>query len=140
MIVAPVLAGTAVLRGALGRLLVLAAALALLGHGGVELAPRLVAAGLSVAAGPGATATAGRVVTPRPAAESQPVTPATTLRAALVVPLGTSGADPVARPGPAPFVAPHLGSTALIGRATTSDVGSAVAVTSGRAPPATAGT
>ncbi len=129
MIVTPVLAGTVALRDAARRLLVVAATVALLGHGGVELAPRPVAAGAGVLTASAAT----------PTAKSQPVQPASTLRPSLAVPLGTSGGDPVVGPGPTPLVAPHLVVAPVARAATTSFVREAAGGVSGRAPPLTAG-
>jgi hypothetical protein len=128
-------------RQALRRLLLVAAAVALLGHGGVELAPRLTSAGLSVSAASAGTPAAGRPASSRPAAESQPVQRGTTLRSALaaaVVPSG--GAEPAAGPGSTPLVAPHLVARPVVRPPTEDLVPDAGGAAGSRAPPGQAGT
>jgi hypothetical protein len=127
-----------VLQVTLQRLLVVAAALALLGHGGLDIAPRLVAAATSSTAGAAGPATARPVS--RPAAESKPVAPASTLRTALAVPAPPSGGDTAAGPGSTLTVAPHLVAQPVVRPPTPSYVLGAGGGASGRAPPAPAGT
>lgn len=125
----------------LRRLLVVLAAITLLGHGGVELAPRLTAAGASVSAAAAGTPTAGRPASSRPAAESQPVERGAHLRAAGSAALAPSGgAEPVAGPGSRPLVAQHLRS-APVARPPTQDLpAGTLGASSGRGPPGAAGT
>lgn len=130
-----------VVRDALRRLAVVAAALVLLGHGGVELAPRLTSAGATVVAAASGTPTVGRPAASRPAAESQPVPRGATLHAALtsaVVP--PSSADPAAGPGSRPLVAPHLQGRPVVRPPTDNPNGVPAGATSGRGPPEPAGT
>jgi hypothetical protein len=127
-----------VLQVALQRLLLVAAALALLGHGGLEIAPRLVAA----AAGSTASATSPAMARPaaaRPAAESKPVAPASTLRTALAAPAPQTG-DTAAGPRAALRVAPHLLAQPVVRPPTRPHVLGAGGGASGRAPPVPAGT
>ena len=131
---------TSRLRLLLQRLAVVVAAVALLGHGGVELAPRLIAGGASVAAASAGTPTVGRPAASRPAAESQPAERGATLRAALAVVVPTGSADPVAGPGSVLRVAPHLVARPVVRPPTPSYVLGVGGGASGRAPPAPAGT
>lgn len=124
----------------LQRLAVVAAAVALLGHGGVEIAPRLLAGGASVAAASGATPSASRSVPSRPAAESKPAPVASVLRLALAVAAPSGGADTAAGPGSSPLVAPHLLTRPVVPPPTPSYVRGIRGSASGRAPPAPAGT
>ena len=122
-------------RDALRRLLVVAAALVLLGHGGVELGPRLTSAGAGSPTGAG-TSTAFS----RPAAESQPMERGTALRgasAAAVVPAG--GTEPVSGPGTGPLTGPQLAGSAVVRRAPPAVSGGTVGAATGRAPPGSAG-
>jgi len=121
----------------LQRLAVVVAALALLGHGGIELGPRLVVAASSTAAA--ATPATSRPVS-RPAAESKPVAPATSVRTALAVPAPPTGGDTAARPGATLSVAPHLVARPVVRPPTPSYVLRPGGGASGRAPPAPAGT
>ena len=122
------------------RLLVLLAALVLVGHGGVELAPRLTAAGASVVATAAGTPTTGRPAASRPAAESQPVQTGLTLRGGLAATAPTGSADPAAGPGELPTVAPHLRAAPVVRPPTQTAPSRVEEGTSGRAPPLTAGT
>ena len=129
------------LTRSLRRLLVVMAAVTLLGHGGVELAPRLTSAGATVVAAAGGTPTAGRPASSRPAAESQPVERGSHLRsgtASAVVPPG--GAEPVAGPGSRPRVAQHLLGAPVVRPPTGQPPTAAVGATSQRGPPGAAGT
>lgn len=125
---------------ALRRLLVVAAALVLVGHGGVELAPRLTAAGSSVVAAAGGTPSAGRPAASRPAAESQPVQTGLTLRSGLAASVPAGSADPAAGPGELPFLAPHLRAAPVVRPPTRLTADGVEEGASGRAPPVTAGT
>jgi hypothetical protein len=127
-----------VARTSVQRLLLVAAALTLLGHGGLELGPRLVAAGASAspAVSPGSLVR----TTSRPAAESKPVAPASTLRTALAVVAPAAGGETAAGPGSVPLVAPHLLSRPVVRPPTRSYVLGVGGGASGRAPPAPAGT
>lgn len=125
---------------ALRRLLVVAAALVLVGHGGVELAPRLTAAGASVVATAGGTPTAGRAGATRPAAESQPTRTGLTLRGALAAAVPAGSADPAAGPGELPFLAPHLRAAPVVRPPTRLTADGVEEGASGRGPPAPAGT
>jgi hypothetical protein len=122
------------------RLVVLAAAVVLVGHGGVELAPRLAAAGASLSSSSAAVAPAQVRTGSRPAAESKPIAPASTLRTALALPAPNSGGDTAAGPGPNPLVAPHLVAQPVVRPPTPSYALGAGGGASGRAPPAPAGT
>ena len=124
----------------LQRLAVVAAAVALLGHGGVELAPRLLAGGASVAAVSAATPAAARPATSRPAAESQPAPAASVQRLALALATASSSADPAAGPGSSPVAAPHLLGGPVLRPPVPSYVRGGRSSASGRAPPAPAGT
>jgi hypothetical protein len=134
----------------LQRVAVVAAAVALLGHGGVELAPRLLAGGASVAAASGGTPAAARPatfrpvtsrpVTSQPAAESQPAPAASVLRLALALAAPAGSADTAAGPGSSPLAAPHLLVRPGLRPATPSYVRGIRGSASGRAPPAAAGT
>ena len=121
----------------LQRLAVVLAALALLGHGGLEIGPRLVVTASSTA---GAASAAAARPAPRPAAESKPLAPATTLRTALAVQAPPAGGDTAAGPGAAVSVAPHLVARPVVRPPTPSYVLSAGGAPRGRAPPAPAGT
>jgi len=123
---------------ALQRLLVALAAFALLGHGGLEIAPRLVAAAASSTASAVAPAVARQAS--RPAAESKPVAPTTTLRTALAVQAPPSGGDTAGGRGATLSVAPHLVAQPVVRPPTPSHVLRAGGGASGRGPPATAGT
>lgn len=125
---------------ALRRLLVVAAALVLVGHGGVELAPRLTAAGSSVVAAAGGTPTAGRTAASRPAAESQPTQTGLSLRGALAASVPAGSADPAAGPGELRFLAPHLRAAPVVRPPTRLTADGLEEGTSGRGPPVTAGT
>lgn len=125
------------MTAALQRLLVALAALALLGHGGLEIAPRLAAAAASSTAA--AAPTVARPAS-RPVAESAPVAPTSTLRTALAVQAPTSGGDTAGGPGPALAVAPHLVAQPVVRPPTPSYVLGAGGGASGRGPPAPAGT
>jgi hypothetical protein len=122
----------------LQRLLVLAAAVALLGHGGLEIAPRIAHAGASLTAS--AAAPAPTRVASRPVAESAPIVPAGTLRTALAVPAPSNGGDTAAGPGSRPLVAPHLVAQPVVRPPTPSYVLGVGGGASGRAPPVPAGT
>jgi hypothetical protein len=128
----------------LQRLLVLAAAVALLGHGGVELGPRLAAAGAGVAAASSSTTWLGRIpVRPAvvsPPAASQPAPGAVTRGPASTVAavVGASG-DPAAGPGSAPLRTPHLAARPAALPAGSLTPGGAAGWLSDRAPPAAAG-
>ena len=98
------------MTAALQRLLVALAAFALLGHGGLEIAPRLVAAAASSTASAAAPAVARQAS--RPAAESKPVAPTSTLRTALAVQAPPSGGDTAGGRGATLSVAPHPGRAA----------------------------
>jgi hypothetical protein len=124
----------------LQRLAVVAAAVALLGHGGVELAPRLTAAGAGVPAASAATPPAARPAAVRPAAESKPAPVASVLRLALALAAPTAGTDAAAGPGSSPLVAPHLLARPVVRPPTPSYVRGIRGSASGRAPPAPAGT
>jgi hypothetical protein len=127
-------------QAALQRLVVLAAAVVLLGHGGLELAPRLAAAGAgAVTTASGVAAGAGRATSPRPAAESQPVSPVSTLRLGLAAAVPTGG-DTAARPGASLSIAPHLVARPVARPPSRSYVLEVGGGASGRAPPAPAGT
>jgi hypothetical protein len=130
---------TAAAQG-LRRLLVVLAALVLVGHGGVELAPRLTAAGASVVTAAGGTPTAGRTAATRPAAESQPTQTGLQLRVGLAAAVPSGSADPAAGPGELSTLAPHL-RTAPVVRPPSEPAPSGVEEgTSGRGPPVAAGT
>ena len=125
----------------LRRLLVVLAAVTLLGHGGVELAPRLSAAGSTVVAAATGTPTAGRPASSRPAAESQPVERGAQLRPAGAAALAPSGgAEPVAGPGSRPLVAAHLLSAPVARPPTQAPPAGVTGAAPGRAPPGDAGT
>jgi len=126
---------------AVRRLLSLVAAIALLGHGGVELAPRLVAAAAaaSSAASPAAPSV-GRVGHTRPSTQSQPIAPPSTVRGAVVVTVPAGGADLVGGPGPATSVGLHPPAAALSRPHTQADPLERQTGVSGRGPPAPAGT
>ena len=124
----------------LRRLLVVAAALVLVGHGGVELAPRLTAAGSSVVATAGGTPTAGRTAASRPAAESQPTQTGLMLRAALAAAVPSGSADPAAGPGRLPVMAGPLRGAPVVRPPTRSTTTDDEDGTSGRGPPGAAGT
>ena len=126
---------------ALRRLLVVGAALVLLGHGAVEVAPRLTAAGGTVTAAAGGAPTASRPGSTRPVAESQPVdrraAERATVASGLVPP---TGADPAAAPGTPLWVAPPWPPRPAV-RPPDDDVRArAIGGVDGRAPPAAAGT
>jgi hypothetical protein len=129
----------------LQRLLVLTAAVALLGHGGVELGPRLAAAGAGVAAASSSTTWLGRMpVRPAvvsPPAVSQPAPGAATPRQASTVAavVGASG-DPAVRPGSAPLPALHLVARPAARPPGSLTPGGAPGWVSDRAPPVAAGT
>lgn len=125
---------------ALRRLLLVAAALVLLGHGGVELVPRLTAAGASVVSAAGGTPTAGRSAASRPAAESQPTQTGLTLRGALPAAVPAGSADPAAGPGELPVLAPHLRAAPVVRPPTRPAARGVEEGTSGRGPPVAAGT
>jgi hypothetical protein len=120
------------------RLLVVLAAFVLLGHGGLEVAPRLVAA----AASSTASAVSPSVARPvsRPAAESQPVASLSTLRTALAVQAPPGSGDTAAGPGGTFAVAPHLVAQPVARPPAPPHVLGAGGGASGRAPPAPAGT
>ena len=126
------------MTAAVQRLLVVLAAFALLGHGGLEIAPRLAAA----AATSTAHASAPAVARPasRPAAESKPVAPTSTLRTALAVQAPASAGEAAGGPGTTLNVAPHLVAQPVVRPPTPSYVLGAGGGASGRAPPAPAGT
>ncbi len=128
---------TAPVTAALQRLLVVLAAFVLLGHGGLEIAPRLAAAAASstATAAPSAARPASR-----PAAESRPVAPTTTLRTALAVQAPTGGGETASGPGAWLTVAPHLVAQPVVRPPTPSYVLGAGGGASGRGPPAPAGT
>jgi len=140
--VGPVLSsGVDAVRIALQRLLVVAAAVALLGHGGVELAPRLVSAGASATAASGvAPAAVHRPASSRPSAESKPVQGAFVLRLGLAGSVPTADTDAAAGPGSSPRVAPHLVARPVTRPPTSSHVRGVGGGASGRAPPVPAGT
>ena len=125
-------------QAALQRLLVALAAVALLGHGGIELGPRLAAAASTAVAASGSSAGTGRPAS-RPVAESQPVAPVSTLRLALAAAVPTGG-DTAARPGASLSVAPHLVARPVVRPPSRSYVLEVGGGASGRAPPAPAGT
>lgn len=127
-----------VLQTAAERLLVVLAAFALLGHGGLEIAPRLVAAAASSTASAAAPALARQAT--RPAAESKPVAPTPTLRTTLAVQPPTGGGHTAGGPGPTLSVAPHLVAQPVVRPPTPSYVLGAGGGASGRGPPAPAGT
>ena len=131
---------TARLTLLLQRLAVVAAAVALLGHGGVELAPRLLSGGASVAGASAGVPTAARPATSRPAAESQPAPAASVLRLALALAAPSGSADTAAGPGSSPLVAQHLLTRPVVRPPTPSYVRGIRGSASGRAPPAPAGT
>lgn len=132
--------GVDAVRIALQRLLVVAAAVALLGHGGVELAPRLVSAGASATAASGVAPAVHRPAASRPGAESKPVQGAFVLRLGLAGSVPTAGTDAAAGPGSSPRVAPHLVARPVARPASSSHVRGVGGGASGRAPPAPAGT
>jgi hypothetical protein len=132
-------------RTVLQRLLVLAAAVALLGHGGVELGPRLAAAGAGVAAASSSTTWLGRMpmrpAVVSPPAVSQPAPGAATLRQAWAVAAGPGASgDPVVGPGSAPLPAPHLVARPAASPPESLTPGGAAGWVSERAPPVAAGT
>lgn len=127
-----------VLQSTAQRLLVVLAAFVLLGHGGLEIAPRLVAAAAASTAGPAAPAVA-RPAT-RPAAESKPVAPASALRTALALQAPSGAGETAGRPGTTLSVAPHLVVQPVVRPPAPSYVLGAGGGASGRGPPAPAGT
>lgn len=126
--------------GALRRFLVVAAALVLLGHGAVEVAPRLTAAGAIVVGAAGGAPTASRPGSARPVAEAQPLDRRAAERAT-----GVSGLVPPAAADPAAASGTRLGVAPPVPvrpAAHPSDDGvrpGAVGGVDGRAPPGPAG-
>jgi hypothetical protein len=124
----------------LQRLLVLAAAVALLGHGGLEIAPRIAQAGSSLTAAAATSPPTPSRAASRPAAESAPVAPVASLRVALALQAPSSGGETAAGPGSRPLVAPHLVAQPVVRPPTPSYVLGPGGGASGRAPPVPAGT
>ncbi|MEX2291645.1 MAG: hypothetical protein WD794_15135 [Mycobacteriales bacterium] len=130
---------------ALRRLLVVTAAVALLGHGGVQLTPRLMAAGAGSGAAVGGTTThapaPARSVAERPAlAGSRPGERAVALRLSRVLAVPAGSTQSVAGPGSSPLVAPLLPAGPGARPPTSPAVRSVLRGASGRAPPVAAGT
>jgi hypothetical protein len=130
----------AALSSVLRRLLVVAAAVALLGHGGAQIGPRLLSVGASATTAAGAAPLLGRVLAPRPVAESQPVERAAQVRSPLVAAAAAGSGDAAAGPGASPLVAPHLVARPLARPPTPSHIRGIDGSASGRAPPVSAGT
>lgn len=92
---------------AVRQLVLLVAAVCLLGTGTVELAPRSLTANATAAGAPAVTSV-GRATPSRPAAESGAPSTSLTLRSPLAAFSPGSGGAPAMLPGACPLVAPHL--------------------------------
>jgi hypothetical protein len=126
---------------ALRQLVLVVAAVCLLGTGASELAPRAVTAVAATAAAPGsATSSVGRAAAARPAAESGAPSTTHTLRAALAAAAPGAGAAAAVPPGSVPLVAPHLLARPVVRPPAPSYVLGLPGGPRDRAPPGAAGT
>ena len=126
------------------QLVLVVAALCLLGTGAVELTPRAgsALAATSAAHGPavGGASSAGRATPSRPAAESSAPSSALTLRAAFAAAAPSGGGTAAAPPGSSPLVAPHLIARPVARPPAPSYVLAVPGGPTERAPPVPAGT
>ncbi len=119
-------------------LLLLVAALALVGTGGVELAPRAAPPAVVTVATAASTTAASRPAAP--SARTDGSVPGPVLRAALSVAAAPTVGGAALPPGRTPHVAPHLVSTPQTRPPTSPDLAAPRGGIDGRAPPVTTGT